>query len=78
MSFLKGSIITGVIAGLIGGGILVFFWEKWLRSKSYGYALLNIFWSYTLVFLVVATISGLFFHGSQLNAPFFSQDVWQV
>jgi len=78
MLFLKGSIITGVIAGLIGGGSMVFFWENWLRTKSYGYALLNIIWSYTLVFLVVATISSLFFHASQLNVPFFSQDGWQA
>ena len=78
MSFLKGSIITGLIAGLIGGGSIVLFWENWLRTKSYGYALLNIFWSYTLVFLVVATIGGLFFHGNQLNVPFFSQGALQA
>ncbi len=78
LEFLKGSIITGVLAGLIGGGSMVFFWESWLRTKSYGYALLNIFWSYTMVFLVVATIGGMFFHGSQLNASFFSQDAWQA
>jgi len=69
-SFLLGSIITGLIAGLIGGSSMVFFWEKWLRTQSYGWSLLNIFWSYTLIYLLVATISEMFFNASQLNVSF--------
>ena len=69
-SFLLGSIITGLIAGLIGGSSMVFFWEKWLRTQSYGWSLLNIFWSYTLIYFLVATISEMLFNASQLNVSF--------
>jgi adenylate cyclase len=68
---LKGSIITGFIAGLLGGSFIVFLWGKWLRTKSYGWSLLNIFWSYSLVYLVIAVISGLLFHAIQLDVPIF-------
>ena len=32
MVYLSGSIITGVIAGILGGSGIVFLWEKWLRK----------------------------------------------
>ena len=34
--FFKGSILTGILAGLLGGSSIVFIWEKWLRSKNNG------------------------------------------
>jgi len=78
ITFLKGSIITGLIAGLIGGSSMVFYWANWLRTKSYGWSLLNILWSYTLVFILVATISGLFFYAGQFNVSFYHTEVWQA
>ena len=78
MVYLTGSLITGLVAGLIGGSSIVFFWENWLRTKPYGRALLNMAWSYTLIFLAVAVISGLFFNSSQLGASAFSIEVWQA
>ena len=42
-TFLKGSIINGIIAGLLGGSLIVFFWEKWLRTKSYRWSILKYF-----------------------------------
>ena len=36
VAFLRGSIIIGIVAGLLGGSLIVFFWENWLRTKSYG------------------------------------------
>ena len=76
--FLQGSLITGLAAGLIGGTSVVFFWDNWLRTKPYGRALLNMAWSYTLIFISVALISGLFFNSMNLGAPVFSQEVWQA
>jgi adenylate cyclase len=78
ITLLMGNIITGLSSGLIGGSLIVFFWENWLRTKSYGWSLLNILWSYTLVYIVVATISGLFFYSSQLNVPFLHMEAWQA
>lgn len=60
LSFLKGSIIIGIIAGVLGGSLIVFFWENWLRTKSYSWSLLNIFWSYTLLFLIVLIFRDIF------------------
>ena len=77
MHYLKSTLITGLIVGIIGGSALVFFWEKWLRNKSYGWALINIFWSYTLVYLIVALISGLFFHSGLSNQSIFDLKLWR-
>ncbi len=69
--YFTGSIVTGISAGIIGGTSMVFFWEKWLRNKSYRWSLLNIFWSYTVVFAIVAVISALSHYSSELGVPFF-------
>jgi len=62
MLFFKTSLVSGVAAGIIGGSIMVLVWEKWLRTKNYGWALSSIFWTYILVFLIVHLITGLFLH----------------
>ena len=72
---IKGSLITGILAGLIGGTMIVFLWEKWLRTKPYKSTLLAIFISYTFVFITVAYVSGLYFHSAQLNLSIFHPDV---
>ncbi len=76
--YLQGNLLTGLAAGLIGGSSIVIFWETWLRTKPYGRALLNIAWSYSLIFIVVALISGWYFNVSQLDASLFSPEVWQA
>ena len=73
--FLQGAAITGLTAGLIGGSTTVFFWENWLRTKPYGRALLSMALSFTLIFIIVALISGLFFNAGQLGVPLFSEEV---
>ncbi len=55
--FLRGSIVTGLIAGLLGGSSIVFLWERWLRTRSYRISLLYIFISYTVIFLLVNVLS---------------------
>ena len=52
-AYVWGSFITGIFAGLTGGMLIVFVWSKWLRTKSYGQSLLGIFWSYTLIYVLV-------------------------
>jgi adenylate cyclase len=78
LPYIQGSLITGLVAGLIGGTFMVFFWENWLRTQPYGLALVNIAWSYSLIFLVVAFISGLFFNASQLGVPLLSKEIWST
>ncbi len=75
--FLFGSIITGLVAGILGGTCMVFFWEKWLRTKSYKRSLFYIFLSYTAIYLVVATISRAFFYSIRFNIPFFDAQLLQ-
>lgn len=76
--YLTSTLITGLVVGVVGGSIVVFVWEKWLRTKSYGLALSSIFWSYILVYLGVALISGLFFHSGLLNLPVSDPKLWQL
>ena len=73
--FFKGAMLTGILAGIIGGGSLVFIWEKWLRNKNYGTALRYMFFSYIIIYLLVAIPSALFFHSGELGLPFFAPQV---
>lgn len=77
MLYLKSTLIAGVVVGMIGGSVVVFVWEKWLRAKSYSLALSSIFWSYSLLYFIVAFISGLFFHSGLLNQPISDPKLWQ-
>jgi adenylate cyclase len=72
-----GIILAGTIVGLIGGSFIVFYWENWLRTKSYGLSLFNIFWSYTIIYFVVSVITGMFYQSDQLNLSIFHKEVWQ-
>ena len=73
----KGSILTGILAGVIGGSGMVFFWEKWLRTKKYGWSLWSILWTFSGIYLVVACLTSLFFYSNHLGLPFYDQQVWQ-
>jgi len=77
MLFLKSTLITGVVVGMVGGSVVVFVWEKWLRTKSYRWALNSIFWSYSLVYFIVALISSLLFHSSLFNQSISDPKLWQ-
>jgi len=52
VDFLNGTILIGITAGLLGGSLIVFFWGRWLRTKPYGWSLLNMFWSFTVLFFL--------------------------
>ena len=78
MVYFQGSVITGLIAGIMGGTLVVFFWEKWLRTKPYGWSLLNMTWSFTLIFFVVAVISGVVLNVRLQNMSLFDKELWQT
>ena len=67
---IKGSLMTGIIAGIIGGGVVVFFWEKWLRTKKYGSSLWSMLWTYIVIDFIVEIPGGLFVASSELGLPF--------
>ena len=73
-----GGLVTGVTAGVIGGTILVFFWERWLRSKPYGWTLRNILITYTLAFVFISYISTLYFASNHPNIELENNNVWLV
>ena len=75
--YLSSTLVAGVIVGLIGGSVVVFVWEKWLRTKSYGWVLSSIFWSYLLVYFIVALISGLFFYSDFSNRSITDPKLWE-
>lgn len=54
------SILIAVLAGITGGSVMVFLWEKWLRSKPYGWTIRSIFLSYIVIFNLVTAPTILF------------------
>jgi adenylate cyclase len=75
--YMQGSIMTAVVAGIIGGSLVVFFWEKWLRTKKYGSSLWNILWTFTVINFIVEIPGGLYVASSELGLPFYDARVWQ-
>ena len=75
--YLKSTLMASVLVGMIGGSVVVFVWEKWLRTKSYSRALSSIIWSYTLVYFIAALISGLFFYSGLFNQSISDHKLWQ-
>lgn len=60
VDYLKKVLFLGIVSGLLGGSLIVFYWGNWLRTKSYGWSLLNIFWSFTVLYFLVSVLVGLF------------------
>lgn len=75
--YFKASILTGVLAGIVGGSTLVIFWIKWLRTKTYRMSLLSILGTYTAVYFVVDIPTGLFSACGELGLPLNDVRVWQ-
>jgi len=73
----KASLLTGILAGIMGGGGVVFLWEKWLRTKPYGWTLKSIFLSYTIIYILVAVPVGLFYQMNFLGKSLFYKEVWE-
>ncbi len=67
--FYKVGLMTGILAGIIGGSCMVFFWEKWLRTKIYGWCMWNMWWTYTAVYVVVGVPTSLFAESGEIGLP---------
>ena len=51
---LRTSLLSGLIAGILGGTMIVLTWKSWLRSLPYGEAILKLFLTFTGIFAIVA------------------------
>lgn len=71
-----GSIFTGILAGILGGSMLVFGWRKWLRSQPYGIAIRNIVLSYLLIFYIVAIPSSCYFNSKYTGLALTDIALW--
>ena len=75
---LRTSMVTGLVAGIVGGTTMVVFWERWLRSKAYSTSLLYILGTYTVIYLLVASIGSIIFQMQQLDQSFLHPAVRQA
>lgn len=66
---LIASLITGIMAGIVGGSATVFLWEKWVRSKPYGWAIRSSLISYSIIFILVSFVTITFFQSQVLKQP---------
>lgn len=71
-----GGLVTGVVAGLTGGTVLVYFWEVWLRSKPYGWTIRNILLTFSAVFILIAYINSMMFSVKFLNKSIAQFQTW--
>ncbi len=71
-----GSVVTGVSAGIIGGYGVVSLWEKWLRSKSYGWTLISIVISFTIIYVIVSMVTGFYLNYSETGNTPMDIDAW--
>jgi len=72
------NLIVTIIAGIIGGSLIVQLMENWLRNLPYLKALAYIFISYTIVSLTVTIMGGLIFFSLELNKSMLSPEVLTV
>ncbi len=72
----RGSLLTGVIAGLVGGTVLTLVWEKWLRTQPYGWTLRSIFITYCIIFIIVSVPTSVYFNLSYLGTGLWDQRLW--
>lgn len=71
-------IFSSILGGVMGGSGIVFFWERWLRSKPYGWTLRNILIMYIIIFVLVAFPSNVFFQSRLLNQSPLSTEIWTI
>ena len=76
--FLKNSVRTGIMAGILGGSTVVFIWEEWLRVKNYALALFSIFWSYSLLYILISFINGIAINGRAQGYSVFDPHPWRL
>ena len=72
---LNASILGGLLGGILGGSTVLLFWEKWLRTKPYGWTLRSIFASFTVIFFIVSAAIRLYALSDHLGLPVFHTNV---
>lgn len=72
----RTSLVTGLLAGLLGGGGVIFLWEKWLRTKPYGWTLRSILISYAVIFAIVGIPSNVVYESGIDGVSPMSLEVW--
>lgn len=75
---IRASSMIGVLAGLFGGSGIVFLWEKWLRTKPYGWTLLHIFFSYIVIYSVVSVPAAIHYEAGSRGLSSFDPAVWEI
>jgi adenylate cyclase len=74
-NYLLTIVVAGLVAGIVGGSVIVFFMENWLRTKPYGQALLYILFSYILISTMVNLLASFILFSAQNSSPFYSTSV---
>lgn len=67
-----------ILAGFIGGALIIYFLEDWFRNRPYGQALLMVLVLHTLLFLFVMTISYTITYSMNLGVPIYDSIVWET
>jgi adenylate cyclase len=76
LHFLAASLVTGLLAGTLGGSMVVFLWEKWLRTINYGRTLFYMFLTFTATFVFVGYAGGIIVHSLEMKRPFWDGAVF--
>lgn len=74
-NYLATNVFTSLMAGVLGGSMIVFLWEKWLRSMTYGKMLLCMIGSYSVVYVIVAFWGALLTHYFETDLPVVHRNV---
>ncbi|MBL7776042.1 MAG: adenylate/guanylate cyclase domain-containing protein [Saprospiraceae bacterium] len=69
---------TGILAGLAGSGLTIFLWERWLRTQAYGWALVRMVLSYTLIYLSISIPAGVYFQLTTTERSLVDLEVWRA
>ncbi len=69
------SILTGILAGILGGSGVVFLWERWLRTKPYGWTLRSILITYVIIFVLVGYPTNMFYYASLTETHWLEPEV---
>ena len=72
------TLVATIIAGSLGGFIIVYFLEDWFRNKSYGQALVTTLILHFLVFLLAMSISYSITYSNDLHLSLFDPKVWEL
>jgi len=77
-TWLLVALLRTIIAGLAGGSITVFFFEKWFRTMPYFKAFSSVLVVYTVIFLVVSFFGYSLLYNQTEAGVFMRTDDWLV